>query len=222
MHWGEAGLTADIAVPTVFGGNSLIFVCATVFLISVFSHSLRMGWELSTDSLLSHSIWWLFLRTWRGNKQTKSKANELPEKSAKPTPKNFFRPLSNFFYINILLSYVRRLVNLSLKEWVETGRDEIIMKAVDHDCNKSDFVISGSLCWLFLRNRWGGLIFFFQFLNSRNKGYDNWLTSSKSGLSTLRNSEFSLHMMVAVLLMLWSKASSPKASPSAISPTTCY
>lgn len=149
MHWGEAGLTADIAVPTVFGGNSLIFVCATVFLISVFSHSFRMGWELSMDSLLSHSIWWLFLRTWRGNKQTKSKANELPEKSAKPTQKNFFRPLSNFFHINILLSYVRRLVNLFLKEWVETGRDEIIMKAVDHDCNKSDFVISGSLCWLF-------------------------------------------------------------------------
>ena len=45
-------------------------------------------------------------------------------------------------------------------------------------------------------------------------------TSSKSGLSTLRNSEFSLHMIVAVLLMLWSKASSPKASPSDISPTT--
>lgn len=161
MHWGEAGLTADIAVPTVFGGNSLIFVCATVFLISVFSHSLRMGWELSTDSLLSHSIWWLFLRTWRGNKQTKSKANELPEKSAKPTPKNFFRPLSNFFYINILLSYVRRLVNLYLKEWVETGRDEIIMKAVDHDCNKSDFVISGSLCWLFFTKpmRWFDFLF---------------------------------------------------------------
>lgn len=37
-------------------------------------------------------------------------------------------------------------MNLSLKEWVETGRDEIIMKAVNHDCNKSDFVISGSLC----------------------------------------------------------------------------
>ena len=220
MHWGEAGLTADIAVLTVFGGNSLIFVCATVFLISVFSHSLRMGWELSTDSLLSHSIWWLFLRTWRGNKQTKSKANELPEKSAKPTPKNFFRPLSNFFYINILLSYVRRLVNLSLKEWVETGRDEIIMKAVDHDCNKSNLWFS--LQTFFYETDVVVWFFFFQFLNSRNKGYNNWLTSSKSGLSTLRNSEFSLHMIVAVLLMLWSKASSPKASPSAISPTTCY
>lgn len=147
MHWGEAGLTADIAVPTVFGGNSLIFVCATVFLISVFSHSFRMGWELSMDSLLSHSIWWLFLRTWRGNKPKSKPMSYL--KKVPNLRQKIFRPLSNFFYINILLSYVRRLVNLSLKEWVETGRDEIIMKAVDHDCNKSDFVISGSLCWLF-------------------------------------------------------------------------
>ena len=47
------------------------------------------------------------------------------------------------------------------------------------------------------------------------------LTWSKSGLSILRNSDLSLHMIVAVCSMLCNKDTSPNISPANISATVC-